>query len=65
MNIGSALSSVASSYENTNSPAGSQPASSADSSSVDFDNMTISQIRDMTDKMAQEGEIDGAWSNWR
>jgi hypothetical protein len=56
MDMSSVLSAVKSTYDSSSSTSGKTTSSS---SSIDFSSMTISQIRDMTDKMALEGKLTG------
>ena len=56
MHIDPAQNSTASNYYQTTHPASS--AQKAPGATTDFAHMTISQIRDMTDKMAAEGKLD-------
>lgn len=56
MNIGSILASVSYNYGESAATA-STNGSSASTSSGDLNNMTIAQIRDMTDKMALDGKL--------
>ncbi len=60
MDVSSVLNSVQD-YDNNAGPSGgSSPRTTASSSSTtDFDQMTISQIRDTTDQMAIEGKLTG------